>query len=85
MEQHRVERMVWPSLSPDMNPIEHLWDQLYRLVRNRAQPPSTNQELRQALMEEWQNMPINNVRNLIGGMRKRIVALSETNRGHTHY
>ena len=27
-----VERMEWPAVRPDLNPIEHLWDQLGHAV-----------------------------------------------------
>ncbi|GFV51794.1 transposable element Tcb2 transposase [Trichonephila clavipes] len=36
-----IERMEWPACSPDMNPIEHVWDALGRRVAGR-QPPLTN-------------------------------------------
>ncbi|GFS93098.1 transposable element Tcb2 transposase [Trichonephila clavipes] len=36
-----IVRMEWPACSPDMNPIEHVWDALGRRVAGR-QPPPTN-------------------------------------------
>jgi hypothetical protein len=46
----------WPALSPDLSPIEHLWDELGRRVRHRQNPPETLQELRDALVHEWNNI-----------------------------
>ena len=38
---NRVQVLDWPPLSPDMSPIEHLWDELGRRVRARHQPLKT--------------------------------------------
>ncbi|GFW54093.1 transposable element Tcb1 transposase [Trichonephila clavipes] len=47
-----IVRMEWPACSPDMNPIEHVWDALGRRVAGRQPPPQTLQELERALLEE---------------------------------
>ena len=46
-----------PCLSPDMNPIEHLWDELGRRVSRRDNQPINRETLIAALQEEWNNVP----------------------------
>ncbi|GFW38361.1 integrase catalytic domain-containing protein [Trichonephila clavipes] len=47
-----IVRMEWRSCSPDMNPIEHVWDALGRRVVECQPPTKTLQELERALLEE---------------------------------
>ncbi|GFW45062.1 transposable element Tcb2 transposase [Trichonephila clavipes] len=57
LESEDIERMDWPAGSPDLNPIEHVWDFLGRRLAARTLPPVTIQELRLALQDEWAAMP----------------------------
>ena len=52
-----VAVLPWPSKSPDLNPIEHLWDALDRRVRQRQPQPQSVQQLVNALQDEWNNIP----------------------------
>ncbi|GFW97826.1 hypothetical protein TNCV_1425891 [Trichonephila clavipes] len=49
--------MDWPARSPDLNPIEHVWEFLGRRLAARTLPPVTIRELRLALQDEWSAMP----------------------------
>jgi hypothetical protein len=49
--------MEWPAVSPDLNPIEHVWDRLNGSVCGHPIPPQNLQDLRQALIEEWNLIP----------------------------
>ncbi|GFW06895.1 transposable element Tcb2 transposase [Trichonephila clavipes] len=57
LESEDIERMDWPARSPDLNPIEHVWDFLGRSLAARTLPPVTIWELRLALQDEWAAMP----------------------------
>ena len=38
--------LPWTSKSPDLNPIEHIWDELERRLRTRQHEPATLAELK---------------------------------------
>ncbi|GFT50786.1 transposable element Tcb1 transposase [Trichonephila clavipes] len=57
LESEDIERMDWPARSPDLNPIEHVWDFPGRRLAARTLPPVTIRELRLALQAEWAAMP----------------------------
>ncbi|GFX20658.1 transposable element Tcb2 transposase [Trichonephila clavipes] len=63
-----IVRMEWQTCSPDMNPIEHVWDSLGRRVAGRQPPPQTLQELERALLEEWDKIPQLMINSLIDSM-----------------
>ncbi|GFV59666.1 transposable element Tc3 transposase [Trichonephila clavipes] len=71
LESEDIERMDWPARSPDLNPIEHVWDFLGRRLAARTLPPVTTRELRLALQDEWAAMPQQLIDTLILSMGKR--------------
>uniref|UniRef100_A0A667ZMM5 Tc1-like transposase DDE domain-containing protein n=1 Tax=Myripristis murdjan TaxID=586833 RepID=A0A667ZMM5_9TELE len=70
-----VPQMEWPALSPDLNPIENLWDQLSRRVEARSSVPQNLNVLRAALQEEWDAMPQQTISRLVNSMRRRCQAV----------
>lgn len=85
LNEQNIERIEWPARSPDLNPIEHIWDQLKKRIRSRIQPPSNLSQLRQAALEEWENIPQERVKNLINSMRRRLDAVIKARGGNTRY
>ena len=52
LANNNIVPLDWPPYSPDLSPIEHLWDELDRRVRRRRDTPNTLGQLRTALLEE---------------------------------
>ncbi|GFV17151.1 transposable element Tcb1 transposase [Trichonephila clavipes] len=40
LQSENITRMDWPAYSPDLNPIEHVWDMLGRRITARQPPPT---------------------------------------------
>ena len=85
LEQATIVRMEWPGRSPDLNPIEHAWDMLQTAVSSRPVQPASVQELRQAFLEEWDQIPQYKIRRFTSSMRRRCQAVIEARGHHTRY
>ncbi len=48
--------LKWPPQSPDLNPIEHLWDMMEREIHIIDMQPTNLQQLRDAIMSIWTNI-----------------------------
>ncbi len=83
LKKLRVKVMDWPSISPDLNLIEHLWGILKRKVEERK--VSNIYQLRDVIMEEWKRTRVATCEALVNSMPKRVKAVLENNGGHTKY
>ncbi len=57
LKKLRVKVMDWPGMSPDLNPIEHLWGILKQKVEERM-ISNIHQLLRDVVMEKWKRTPV---------------------------
>lgn len=77
--------MDWPARSPDLNPIEHLWDDMGKKVRSMQHRPQNLPELMLALQQAWENIDQAYVRSLILSMPHRCQAVINAGGGNTRY
>lgn len=83
LHSKKVKTMEWPSMSPDLNPIEHLWGILKRKVEERN--PSSKEQLKKIISDEWKKISPDVCSKLVSSMPRRIKAVIENKGGHTKY
>jgi len=69
--------MDWPSNSPDLNPIENLWNIVETNVEKRM--PDNRGDLVQFMKEEWGKIPDSVLINLVNSMKTRCELVIEKN------
>lgn len=75
-----LEIMEWPPQSPDLNPIELLWEELDRQVRSHR--PTSKTHLWQILEQYWHNIKSDTLRNLVQRLPKICAAIIKSKGGH---
>ena len=59
-----VTSVPWPAMSPDLNPIEHIWDMLGRRMQAREPLVQNIRQLKATLHGEWQQLSQQDIRRL---------------------
>lgn len=82
-EENEVVVLPWPSMSPDQNPIENVWQLLK--IKISKKKINTTSTLKAALTREWNQLSVELARNLVRSMERRVAALIEAEGDYTMY
>ncbi|GBO08347.1 hypothetical protein AVEN_229903-1 [Araneus ventricosus] len=52
-----VDMLPWPARSPDLSPIEHVWDIIGRQLQRHPQPALTAPVLTDQVQQAWNSIP----------------------------
>jgi len=85
IEETEIILLPWPGQSPDLNPIEHIWDELERHVRSRKDKPKNITELETFLQESWSQISGSVYQKLVSSMENRVKAILKSRGFLTRY
>jgi transposase len=85
LEEVNVVAMNWPARSPDLNPIEHVWDHLGWAMQHHQAPIRNLNELQNQLGVIWDNMDQEYIHRLFEGLPRRMEAVIRARGGNTRY
>ncbi|GBN31321.1 hypothetical protein AVEN_28091-1 [Araneus ventricosus] len=85
LESEGIDCMEWPAYSPDLHPIENLWDALGRAVCRRFPPPATLRDLETAIKEEWRLLDSVVVDHLVTSMITHCALCMKVSGAHIPY
>ena len=76
--------LKWPPQSPDLNPIENLWE-IVNQHRDKSRRIKNEDELWQECQETWHKISADICRNLVESMPRRLAEVIKHNGGSTKY
>lgn len=85
LQSNKIELLDWPSQSPDLNPIEHLWWYLKSKLNGYEKEASGIKELWERVEREWEAIPAQTCVDLIESMPKRVDAVWKARGGYVKY
>lgn len=87
-DDHRnITALEWPPKGADMNPIENVWAEMVRIIKEKGHSPSTRRQLSDAIHDAWNDLlecP-RYVARVVDSMPNRLRAVVEAEGGYTRY
>lgn len=72
-EKHHIQNLIHPAQSPDLNPIEGIWAIIKQRLRRKVF--DSEEEMKEALQEEWDKITMQEIRDRISDMPRRCAQL----------
>ena len=83
LKYNKVKVLEWPSQSPDLNLVEHLWAEVKKRLRARRTKNLT--QLHQLCQEEWAKIHPTYCGNLVEGYLKSLTQIKPFKGNATKY
>jgi len=81
-----IYTIYWPPYSPDLNPIETIWNWIKDYIENRFGDVQLSYDnLRAAVKEGWEAITIEQLNSLIDSMRERCEAVIDAQGGYIKF
>ncbi|KAH0821268.1 hypothetical protein GEV33_001523 [Tenebrio molitor] len=84
-QNHGINVLDWPSLSPDLNPIENMWAAVVKSMKRHRVRFENKDQLLTAISEAWHDLPRHYFTNLCLSMPNRLLKVYEANGEMTKY
>jgi len=84
-EDNNVELLPWPPQSPDLNPIEHLWNDVDRRIRALNVEIRGKDMLWEQVSKIWEETALETCTKLIESMPERINDVIKAKGGYTRW
>lgn len=80
LSQEKIPLLDWPAQSPDLNPIENLWNDVKTIVGQKK--IKNLDELWEGVQEAWNSIPLDRCQKLIESLTRRCDAVIQ-NKGYS--
>jgi transposase len=85
LTDHHIVQLPWPAYSPDLNPMENVWGILVRHVYADGKQYNSQQELKTAIIEAWNQVTMEKLNHFVDSMPERIFNVIQHNGSSTKY
>lgn len=83
--EHNIRLLKWPSCSPDLNIIEHVWFYLKSRISSSPVKPKNILELKSLITEIWNSIPVAYIQSLYNSIGERLEAVVRSKGGYTRF
>ena len=85
LESAGIKLFPHPPSSPDLNPIESVWFLLKNSIQQHSHTPTSITELKEAVLQAWEEISVEDVSACILSMPDRLKAVSKAFGGPINY
>lgn len=82
---YTVPCFIWLPSSPDFNPIENIWNLLKTRLNARSPRPKGKEQVRIAVLEEWERISEKDISKFVDSMPQRIQTVIANHGEHTRW